>query len=382
MRIALLLVFCAVPMLTVGQSLTNNNALLYLGSESQISVPGNFINNGTVSNNGNISVGGQWLNNDTYIEGTGTLTLSGSGDQVVNHNAQSFSRLRISGGGVKIFEADITIEDELILADGILLSDNNASIIVSTDASISGANDLSFIEGRVIHQGEGNKLFPVGFDGLYLPITLESISGSSPEIAVAVFEPNTTNSTDESLSEVSDLRFWDVELISGSLDQVVYIPDLVNETLGPIEDLVVVLAEDRNEYRSVGQSGFTGDVTLGTLTSESTSGTGYITIGLPSSEEPPNGIIEVVNAVSPNGDGLHDFLEIENIEQFPDNQVLIYDRWGGQVFSVKGYNNTSVIFEGIGNQGNSGELPNGTYFYLINKGDGSKEVSGSLLLKR
>ena len=42
-----------------------------------------------------------------------------------------------------------------------------------------------------------------------------------------------------------DLRYWDVELISGSLEQVVYIPDLVNENLGPIESLVVALAEDQ-----------------------------------------------------------------------------------------------------------------------------------------
>ena len=79
---------------------------------------------------------------------------------------------------------------------------------------------------------------------------------------------------------------------------------------------------------------------------------GISLLGLPSSAEPVTPHLELSRwliAVSPNGDGLHDFLEIENIEQFPENQVIIYDRWGGQVYSAKGYNNTSTVFEGIGN---------------------------------
>ena len=103
----------------LAQDMTNNGGTLTIMQGAVVTVPGNVTNNGTITNNGNIALGGQWLNNATYIEGTGTLTLSVNGDQVVNHNAQSFSRLRISGGGIKIFEADITIEDELILDDGI-----------------------------------------------------------------------------------------------------------------------------------------------------------------------------------------------------------------------------------------------------------------------
>ena len=48
--------------------------------------------------------------------------------------------------------------------------------------------------------------------------------------------------------------------------------------------------------------------------------------------------VVVYNAVTPNGDGAYDVLTIENIENFPNNSVRIYNRWGVLVFSTRAYN--------------------------------------------
>ena len=94
------------------------------------------------------------------------------------------------------------------------------------------------------------------------------------------------------------------------------------------------------------------------------------------------GEIVVYNAVSPNGNGKHDFLEIVNITAFPNNQVNIFNRWGDMVYEVKGYDNGNKAFKGVSNLGGKNELPEGTYYYSINLNDGSFTISGFLVLNR
>lgn len=70
--------------------------------------------------------------------------------------------------------------------------------------------------------------------------------------------------------------------------------------------------------------------------------------------------IIIPNGFSPNGDGKNDYWVIDNIQQFPDNTVEIYNRWGELLYSVKGYKND---FDG---KYKGKDLPAGTYYYVIN----------------
>lgn len=96
-------------------------------------------------------------------------------------------------------------------------------------------------------------------------------------------------------------------------------------------------------------------------------------------QDPP---ITVYNAISPNGDGRHDFLEIENITAYPENLVYVFNRWGNRVFEATGYDNSQIRFAGTGNAGGAGDLPGGTYFYSIDLGNASPRITGFLILKR
>ncbi len=90
---------------------------------------------------------------------------------------------------------------------------------------------------------------------------------------------------------------------------------------------------------------------------------------------------------SPDGDGINEYWEIHGIDNYPNNRVLIYNRWGDLVFETEGYNNTSRVFRGIANRKRSiggGKLPEGTYFFDI-KIEGIhnlKKETGFLVLKR
>ncbi len=98
-----------------------------------------------------------------------------------------------------------------------------------------------------------------------------------------------------------------------------------------------------------------------------------------SDTQPSNEII-VYNAVSSNGDTLNDYLRLENIQALsPKNQVLIYNRWGDEVFSISDYDNKTRVFAGLTNGGS--KLPAGTYFYKIVLPDAGKTLTGFLSLK-
>lgn len=83
-------------------------------------------------------------------------------------------------------------------------------------------------------------------------------------------------------------------------------------------------------------------------------------------------VVRVHPAVSPDGDGMNDFLVIEGIEDYPDNGVSIFDRNGLKLFDTKGYDNSSRVFKGANRNGKL--LPQGTYFYVVEfQRDGNKE---------
>jgi gliding motility-associated-like protein len=90
--------------------------------------------------------------------------------------------------------------------------------------------------------------------------------------------------------------------------------------------------------------------------------------------------IEVYNIVTANPNGQHDFLKIRNITFFPDNRVSIFDRWGNKVFEIDKYDNADRVFKGSTDKGR--DLPEGTYYYVIDKNNGSEPFTGFILLRR
>jgi len=89
--------------------------------------------------------------------------------------------------------------------------------------------------------------------------------------------------------------------------------------------------------------------------------------------------IIVYNGFSPNGDGTNDVFYIENIGLFPGNSVEIFNRWGQKLAGIKNYDNTSQVWTGtIGASGQ--QAPEGTYFYVIDLGNGTAPLKGWLEL--
>jgi gliding motility-associated-like protein len=78
---------------------------------------------------------------------------------------------------------------------------------------------------------------------------------------------------------------------------------------------------------------------------------------------PPDIAIDISKAVTPNGDGIHDYWEIVSLEKYKDNTVLVIDRWGNKIYEASGYDNERVRWDGRSQQGV--KVPTGTYFYTV-----------------
>jgi gliding motility-associated-like protein len=83
------------------------------------------------------------------------------------------------------------------------------------------------------------------------------------------------------------------------------------------------------------------------------------------------------NLVTPNGDGVNDRWVIPNIDMYPDNEVMVYDKAGRAVFAKRGYNNE---WDGTVN---GKKLKEDAYFYVIkfNK-DGALPIRGYVSIVR
>lgn len=95
--------------------------------------------------------------------------------------------------------------------------------------------------------------------------------------------------------------------------------------------------------------------------------------------------VTTYSAFSPNQDKINDTWIVDNLEAYPSNKVSIFNRWGNLVFQETGYDNLTKVFKGESNVEmviGDRELPVGTYFYVIDYGNGKSFKKGYIVLNR
>ena len=101
---------------------------------------------------------------------------------------------------------------------------------------------------------------------------------------------------------------------------------------------------------------------------------------------------EIYNGVTPNGDGAHDYFQILGIEEYQNNTMQIFNRWGVLVYETEGYGGSSGsenVFTGISEGrvtiNEDKYLPTGTYYYILKfpeENPGQSSYAGYLYLNR
>ena len=89
----------------------------------------------------------------------------------------------------------------------------------------------------------------------------------------------------------------------------------------------------------------------------------------------------IPSGFSPNGDGVNDTWRIRGIEGYPNNYIRIFNMWGNRVYHKHGYRNEWRGENQLQLYYGDGKLPESTYFYLVDLGDGSKPLTGFVYIK-
>jgi len=76
--------------------------------------------------------------------------------------------------------------------------------------------------------------------------------------------------------------------------------------------------------------------------------------------------IIVPNVITPNGDAVNDYFVIKGLQYYPNSSLVIYDRWGKQVYQTSNYQNNW----------NGGNQSDGVYYYVLTLPSGGKKYNG------
>ena len=89
--------------------------------------------------------------------------------------------------------------------------------------------------------------------------------------------------------------------------------------------------------------------------------------------------LKIPNAFSPNGDGINDVWNIEQLKDYPNAEVQIFNRNGQLLYVAKG-NNIAAWMGSINNK----PVPVGAYYYVItlNNALRNKPFSGWVMVVR
>lgn len=92
--------------------------------------------------------------------------------------------------------------------------------------------------------------------------------------------------------------------------------------------------------------------------------------------------LDIPNGFSPNGDGTNDYFVIDGIGEYPGNILFIYNRWGNLVYKKKEYNNDWDGRSNVNGVMFGEELPNGTYYYILDLNVDEKPINHYVVIRR
>ena len=222
-------------------------------------------------------------------------------------------------------------------------------------------------------------------------ITLEKTGEFNDDNGNGASEVGETISYAFSVTNTGDIALYDVVItdplpgivLNGGPIPVLLPGEIDNTTFTGTYAITQLDIDNRQVYNLALVSGTT--INDDTVTDESD-----VTVILPGVLDITN--FEIFNGITPDGDGLNEYFQIVGIQDYPNNNVKIYNRWGVLVFERDGYGGLTGqenvfrgISEGRATVEKNKELPTGTYFYVITfptDNPGKSSYSGYLYINR
>ena len=378
-----------------------NHHLIYMTDSFPILVNGGVLNTGQLINTGELhiedgfqndgqtegygfyEVKGDWENNQIFTADTSTVLLSGGAQSILGAAESDFYNLTLSGTGIKLLQQNASATGILDLTDRELATSSQVFTVHNTnDLAIRKQDGFvsSDLGGGLIREMDRDEayLFPVGSSVdvfRYRPVTIDNIAGAAQifKVRMANVDPSTEgfqrSSLDSLLCVINHQYYHHISRVMGDDPvnlEIEYdlVQDIESGTVArwgsgntwiPCEDVIDVQGQPAYyTLAGVDSSAYTEYA----LAKE------CVVVEL----VPP---LFIPNAISPNNDGYNDKFIIGGLETYPDNDIVILNRWGNVVYEASPYEND---WSGISSDQPlslaSQQLPNGTYFYVLGLGNG------------
>ena len=341
------IIVCLISLQALGQLKIAPGATMTSAPGTGITTNASFFNEGDVIFNDNTTLS---------IVGQGVLESTGN---------VSIPRLVMSGSSYNL-SGQWVVTESLSLQSGTITPNATAQLIAGPGATITADNG-AYVNGKLFHTGTGEKFFPIGISGTYTPVTLHSVQGAS-DLLLGIQTYNSglqLTVLPENVQAVSTSWHWEMDIqgtFSGSIvtlpvlpgDEALLTGDNVqavvleaNSDMTLVTDLGNGLSSDQTQVRS-------NDIAVGP----------YLLLGSELLLVPV-----IHNIITPNGDEKNDYLIIDAVEAYADNnEVIILDRWGNEVYRQKNFRNYNVFDHPYDNSFDF--LASGNYICILKYGDG------------
>lgn len=371
-----------VGLLTHAQTALYNSGNIRIHDQGQLGFHTDLINDAAFDEN--VGLAGFYGNNQIYVSGA---------------FAPSFFDIEIANStGVLLRTGINNVNNTNFIIGDFLTFKNQTDAFYNfmQNAFYVGDNDLSQVDGYAGITNQQNFTFPIG-DGLQLRPLILSSASENPLAKCAYFFENPSSPTSldttfdtglkaRDLGFISTTEFWRLE---GSVPSTISISWNERSDIGALTNdvnniMLVGWSKAARQWIRLGSTVAVGDLSTGFVSSESFIPDDYDAVTFGTMDVPAEFLSLDNFLVSANADGINDTLVIPELEQSPNNHLIIYNRFGQKVFEQKNYTDQFQGFSNVDNfvinqqQG----LPADVYFYIVSMEDLELDFQGFLYLTR
>lgn len=329
---------------------------------------------------------------------TADITANGTG--IVNYNWTSNFGANYSGQNVSVTPNQTTVytvtgddangcqaQDSLIVTVNQLPQIDTSSMQVQNADCINGGGTITGI--TIIGNPDYTYLWNDGLNNIGNTLSIGNLVAGSYVLTVTdVNGCANTQSVTVNFNDISNVAAH-VDYASTYPSTPVVVDVYANDT-GDVNTITMIdppmngtatyLGGGQFEY--IPNSGYTGEDSLTyeicdlTCTSVCERTTVYFTVG----DQLP---VAIPNGFTPNGDGYNDTFVIENLLQYPDNTIVIFNRWGDKVYEAAPYlNDWDGSSAGAKMKITGEKVVDGTYYFVLDLGNGEEPINGFIDLRR
>ncbi|MGB5646974.1 MAG: gliding motility-associated C-terminal domain-containing protein [Muriicola sp.] len=364
-----------------GQTALYNSGNLRIHEEGQIGFHTNLINDGPFDENLGL----------TGFYGTELITISGALSPIL------YDMELLNDRGVQLNTSLAVTNNTSFMVGDIITPRASPGINYNflQNATHIGENNSSKVEGYAMISGKQDFSFPVGDVTQLRPLVINSNGSNAIALCAYFYEDPNNPSTfpgfntaikPRSIFGISTTEFWRLEGSVLSRVTLSWNPrSNISSLTGDVNSITIMgWSKSADQWVNLGRETLAGDLSQGIVSSAPFVPDDYEVLSFGSADEPEEFLTLENFYLSPNGDGVNDFLEIPELEQSPNNSLEIYDRRGLRVFQMINYQDEFIGISNVDNMILNREigLPEGLYFYIISMDDLGLEFQGFLFLER